>query len=506
MKAIKNIFTGLVLTALLIYSCDDDDFTGNNVYSGPSFVRFHLVLDRDSVPLDGGLNDYGRQTVDAYNHKLIKPAKIPVVLTTADKLSEEVTVHYSTVKTGEFAAYTQSPVNQLSFGPNKYIDTIIIDIDERWDTSKVNQLKFELLEVSDPSISIGSLNDAAPNDKLTFNFGKLITTCTMPTSRIEIEGIQGETFDFKVDFPNGLFVSELESIDLFERNDGFEYTLTQHPIKKGDLSIGYTFTLNENINNDDAFFESRIDLRDDLAYTAIGNTSLQIVKPIKVERDKSTDPASHFYNLSDPYYRTRGEIWWYDEVDNVSEWQSFSTFAHPVIVAAPNPSDPNDPKHEYAVLHAGEDTPDDPSDDVYHHAFKIKFASPNSGRTTNPFALKKLLGNYYADEDQSPGFNIAEALEYYPKDGNNPNEGTVMVVSQRLVISNKEGKVYEIDIKGSGAYSKVSDTLWEMELTVSFTNDELWGGTNKVHYHIFNSLGYQEPDLIDVQGATAVEL
>ncbi|WP_430813917.1 hypothetical protein [Carboxylicivirga sp. RSCT41] len=497
MKAINKIFICLVLTALVIYSCDDEDFAGDNVYSGYSFVRFHLVLDGDSVPLEGGFNEYGRQTVDAYNHKLIKPGKIPVVLTSANELDGEITVDYTTSKTGDFTGYTQSPIGQLTFSRNKLIDTIIIDISERWDTSQVNQLQFELTDVSDPSVQIGSLNDYMPNNKLTFSFGKLTTTCTMPLNRIEIEGLAGESFDFDVDFPKGLFVSEVDGMNLFVSNDGFDYTLTQHPLKKGDTKVTYTLTLDENINNDDVYFESTLSLIEDLAYVPQGNKTLQIVKPIKVDRDKSTFPASNFYNLNDPYYRTYLEMWYYDEGDAVSEWKSSSQFTYPVVVGA---DDPN------GVLYSDRGTPDDTSDDIYHHAYKLKFDSPNAGRTTNAFAMKSIFNNEYTDADKSPGFNIAEALEFYPKDGNNPNEGNVLVISQFLTISSKEDKSYTIGIKGSGTYHKVSEGLWEIVLTVKFTNDELWGGTQEVHYHMYNSRSYQDPDLLDVKGVTPVDL
>ncbi len=494
MKAIRNIILGIVCV-LIVQACSPDDFIGETYYSGPSYLRFFLVLDSDSIPLEGGASKNNNPSVENYTHKLIKPIKIPVALT-ASEINEEVTVEYSTVKTGTYSGYTQSPLDQLRFSKDKLIDTIFIEINERWDTSEVNQLEFELTKVSDPSISIGSLNSHQKNKKLTVSFGHLETTYTFPSNRKVVEGRKGEAFEFSVDFPKGFFMDELESEELFVANDGFDYTLTRNPIKKGDTQITYTCTLDEDINIDDRYYESILTLRDDLAYLAIGNKNLQIVKPLKVERDKAANPAAHFYNLNDPYYRTYGEMWIDYDADGISDWRSFTQFTFPMVVDA---DDPN------AVLYSDGGN-SDPSDDVYHHAFKVRIDSPNAGRTTNAFGMKYLFNDEYTDADKSPGFNIDDALEFFPKDGTSTTEGTVLVTSQYLTISGTSRSSYLIGIKGDGTYSEISDGLYEIILTIEYTNDELWGGKQEVHYHIYNSNVYAEPAPLDIAGPAAVDL
>ena len=493
MKVIKHILLTLGIIFIMA-ACSDEEFIGVTLYNGPAFVRFHLILDSDSVPYENYIRN-DKIATEAYTHKSLRTIKVPVLLTSSN-IENNITVQYSVTKEGDFSDYEIMPSNGLVFKDSQLSDTIKILFNKRWQNEKPTKLTLKLESSDDESVYIGNLNDSMANKQLDISLGEISTTASFNTNRIEIEGIKGETFDFSIDFAKGMTIDEIENLELFEATNSFLYSLIRQPINKGDVKINYSCTLLENINLDDVFFESLLVLREDNNYIPIGNTVLQIVKPIKVERDKNASPASHFYNLNDPYYRTYMEMWFYDEGDAVSEWKYSSQFTYPVIVDA---GDPN------GVLYSDGETTD-PSDDVYHHAFKVRFDSPNAGRTTNSFGLKGIFNNEYTDSDKSPGFNIAEALEFYPKNGNNPEEGTVLVISQFLTISSKDDKQYIIGIKGSGNYFKVSDDLWEIVLTVEFTNDELWGGTQTIHYHMYNSKNYQEPDLLDFEGVKPVNL
>ena len=161
---------------------------------------------------------------------------------------------------------------------------------------------------------------------------------------------------------------------------------------------------------------------------------------------------------------------------------------HPVVVGKDHPN---------AILYDDMGTLD-PADDIYHHAFRIGFNSPNAGRTTNSLNLKRWFENEYTDEDESPGFNIPQALEFYPdNNGTSATSGVVKVVSQDLLISGKQGDgslvAYTLYIEGEGEYMEIRDGVFEITLELRVTNMELFGGTRLAKYKIFNTSDYDDP-------------
>jgi hypothetical protein len=496
MKAIKIFFSLLIVVALVISCNDTESINGETIYDEGSFIRFFLLLDSNDDPIEAPDIENDETAVEEYTHASLKQLKIPVVLTYPG-LSSDLTASFEVVQDGDFNGYSISPENTLNFSSNSYTDTITVSFTERWDASDTIQLNFELSGVSDNSVFIGSLNDSVSNSNLIVTLGELNTTVSFSTNLVEITGEAGEQIEFELEFENYFFTEEVEDIVFFSEDQNFDYTLQQVIEEGNNKSIKYIMTLNEDIQNDYIEYITTLELNTNSEYDPTGTTVLQIKKPINALRDNAVFTAANFYNLSDQYYRTYAELWLYDDSDGVCEWQRTTMFTYPVEVES---------DHENAVLYSDNGTEDE-SDDIYHHAFRIGFDSPNDGRTTNSFGLKYWFSNEYTDEDKSPGFNIQEALEFYPTDGNSETEGIVRVVSQVITISNSDNASYNISISGEGTYKEVSDGLFEIYLEFEATNEALFGGTQTGYYFMYNNSSYGgDPDDLNLSCIEEIEL
>lgn len=483
MKVIKQIVSVLLVVGCFA-GCQQEDPLAVSRYKGPSFVRFNLLLDNNGVPVEG-VTDNSKIAVDQYNQKTVKVLKVPVLLTTAGLGQEPVTVDFSATVTGGFEGFTLSPASrQLSFSPGQLSDTIEVVFNQRWSAAQDTRIDLELTGVSDSSVGIGQPNNHYPNNRLSISLGEIETTCSFATTRAEITGEAGDQLVFEVVCANGVLAADLETEDLFMVRKGFDYVLERHPVQDGDTRIFYTLTLSEAINVDDVYFETAFLLRQTVLFSPVGNTILQVVKPLKIERDKNVNSAAHFYNLNDPFYRTYGESWLDGNNDGICDWNSFNAFTYPVVVSADHPA---------AVLYSDGGTPD-PSDDVYHHAFRVGFNSPNVGNTTNPFNLKRWFNNESTNAANSPGFNIPEAIEFFPKDGSSQTEGKVLVIPQFITVAGTNGNSYVIGISGEGTYQEIAAGVFEIILEFRAENQELFGGVRKVQYHIYNTNSYSDPD------------
>jgi hypothetical protein len=305
----------------------------------------------------------------------------------------------------------------------------------------------------------------------------------------EITGLEDETLEFDIEFPDGFFPDELSGIELIEPGlPDFQYTLNQLPFSIDDTKITYRLTVNEPLDNDLETYLATFMLNEIPDYHLAGNEKFTIIKPENIPRDVSLNTAAHFYDLEDGFYRTYGELWFDFNKNDTCDWGSFNQFTFPVEVPADHPN---------AVLYSDQGTID-PDDDIYHHAFRIGFNSPNVGRTTNSFNLKRWFDNDYTDADESPGFNIPQALEFYPDNGGtSATSGTVKVIAQDLITSGKNGdgslNTYTISIEGDGEYIEISSGIFEISLELRATNNELFGGTRTATYKIFNTPDYEEP-------------
>lgn len=465
-----------------ILACSKDE-SGAEFNIQP-FVRFNFLVSSNNEPLVFPQVNSGLIPQNTFTNKSLKTLKIPVTLSTTT-LKNMVTVNYSITATGSSNAFNVSPSNQVSFQGNKLTDTIYVNFNERWNSNQSITLKLE--SASDTSINIGNLNASNTNDTFTINLDEVNTTYTLPTGRIEIKGEQGEEVLFKVNFPNGFIASEIDTNTMFDFLNGFDYTLSTEKIADDKSFITYKLTLNENIQNDDVYYQTNIILNNSENYSTIGNTVLQIVKPISTPRDNTVNTASKFYNLSDPFYRTYGEVWNDFNKDGICQWSNYTAFTYPIVVSADSPN---------AILYDNKGTTNT-ADDVYHDAFRIGFRTPNAiTTTTNSFNLKRWFSNESTSGINSPGFDINPAIEFFPENGNSTTKGIVLIIPQFITIAGTNGNSYSIAISGDGTYEEISTGLFELKFELKATNDALFGGTITAEYRLYNNSVYPDPENI----------
>lgn len=476
-----KIFSILFL-ALLYTSCSKDDYKlGSEI---DPYLRFHFLVKSDNTPLEYPAVNGNLVPQSTYTNSSVKTLKVPVALTTST-LKNTVTANFSaTSSTGDNDSFTVSPVNQLTFMGSKVTDTIAVSFDKRWAANQSITLKLET--VSDPAIHIGNLTTEAQNDTFKIDLGTITTNYTFPVNQYVIKGEVGETVDFKVNFPNGFFPSELENATIFKFQNGFEYSLTHDDYGDNRSSVTYHLTLLEDLQNDDARYESKITLVNIPNYNATGSINLTIVKPTKSLRDVQSYPASNFTDPTNAFYLTYGEHW-FNNNGNCT-WQTFNALTFPVVVTKDN---------ENAILYSDKGTTD-PNDDVYYDAFKIGFNVATGTNTVNSFGLKRWFSNESNSAAISPGFNITSALEFFPANGNSKTEGTVLVIPQDITIGSSATNTHVIAISGEGTYKEISNGLYEISFELKLTNDKLFGGTVSTQYRMFNSRTYTKPTALSI--------
>ncbi len=297
-------------------------------------------------------------------------------------------------------------------------------------------------------------------------------------SIIQIEGKEEETFVFKLQFPDGFDVEDADRLTFFEASNPFvfDHNIIREPITS-DTEIEYRFTLNEMLP-EQVPFDLFLNLNEVEGYLATTPNTLQISKPATIEL--SGNPAANFYNVDDPFYRTYGENWMDFNEDGICSWQSFNAFTIPLPVDV---DDPNGVQHPNGN---------------YYHRYKVGLVSPNAGRTTNPFNMKRWFNNEATDEENSPGFNISEALEFFPENGDSTTSGFVQVIEQDIIIQSRADNdgnrnTYTVRISGSGTYEELTNGLFEIDLTLQTTNNALFGGTRIAKYKIYNNNSYSDP-------------
>ena len=489
MNRIK-ILSLLVAAAALLSSCSKDDYRLDSTVD--PFVRFNFLTTSAGVPLEYPAVSTSTVPLSSYENKSVKTLKIPVALTHTN-LKSAVSASFSAVSSSnDNESFTVNPVNELVFQGTKLTDTIFVSFNKRWTENQSITLKLET--ISDPNIHIGNLNTTYPNNSFKIDLGTIATNYTFPVNRIVIKGEAGETVDFKVNFPNGFFPSEIDNLEIFKFLDGFNYSLSHDPYGDNRSSITYHLTLLESIQNDDVYYESSISLVNTGNYTATGNTILQIVKPIKSTRDVNANPASKFYDLSNQFYLTYGETWF--DKSGTCAWQAYNAFTFPVVVTK---------DHENAILYSDKGTTN-PNDDVYHDAFRIGFNVASGTNTTNSFNLKRWFSNESTTAANSPGFNITSALEFFPANGNSKTEGNVLVIPQYITITGTNKNSHSIAISGSGTYKEISSGLFEITFELKLMKEELFGGTVSPQHRMYNNKTYPKPAALSIECPKEVAL
>ncbi|MFA9188572.1 hypothetical protein AAGV33_01690 [Flavobacterium sp. FBOR7N2.3] len=480
----------ILFTVALITSCSKDDYKlGSEI---DPFLRFNFLVKSDNTPVEYPIANGSLIPQSTYVNNSVKTLKVPVALTTRN-LKNTVTANFSAVSsTGENESFTVNPINELVFQGSKLTDTIFVSFDKRWAANQSITLKLET--VSDPEIHIGNLNNQYPNDTFKIDLATIETNYTFPVNQYIIKGEIGETIDFKVNFPNGFIPSEIENAPIFKFTNGFDYSLTHDDYGDNRNSINYHLTLLEDLQNDDARYESKITLVNVPNYNATGSINLTIVKPIKSPRDIQANPASKFYDLSNQFYLTYGEHWF--DRNGSCAWQTFNAFTFPVVVTKDD---------ENAILYSDKGTAN-PNDDVYHDAFKIGFNVVTGSNTVNSFGLKRWFSNESGSAAVSPGFNITSALEFFPANGNSKTEGTVLVIPQDITIGSSATNTYQIAISGDGIYKEISDGLFEISFELKLTNDKVFGGTVSTQYRMYNNRVYPKPAALSIDCPKEVTL
>nr|WP_315156800.1 hypothetical protein [uncultured Flavobacterium sp.] len=480
----------LVFTAVLFTSCSKDDYKlGTQV---DPHIRFHFLVKSDNTPVEYPTVNGSLVPQSSYVNSSVKTLKVPVALT-AYNLKNTITASFSAVSSiGDNQSFTVNPVNELLFNGSKLTDTIAVSFNKRWTTNQSITLKLET--ISDPEIHIGNLNTEYPNDTFKIDLAPITTNYTFPVNQFVVKGEAGETIDFKVNFPNGFFPSEIEKASIFKFQNGFEYALTRDDFGDNRSSITYHLTLLKDIQNKDARYESKITLVNSPNYNATGNLTLTVVKPIKSTRDIQAYPASKFIDPTNAFYLTYGEHW-FNNNGNCS-WQTFNAFTFPIIVAK---------DHENAILYSDKGTAN-PNDDVYHDAFKIGFNVASGTNTVNSFGLKRWFSNESNSAAISPGFNITSALEFFPANGNSKTQGTVLVIPQDITIGSSATNTYQIAISGEGTYKEISNGLFEISFELKLTNDKLFGGTVATQYRMYNNRIYTKPAPLSISCPKEVTL
>ncbi|UAM97707.1 hypothetical protein K8354_15625 [Polaribacter litorisediminis] len=488
MKVIKNIL--LVIITVLFLSCEKEDnkrFTGEN----NSFVRFFLLVDSNNGVLEFPEKDGGLVATSQYLKDNLKTLKIPVAIT-AGKIENTIDISFTANVIG-LTNYTITPAKTISFHNEKRVDTIYIKVNEKWDLTNNPEIKLSLTNSSNNAISLGIPNDNLSNKDLTINFTETNFPYSFDINRKEIEGINDESFDFKVLFPNGFIAADIENTALFSTPSTFNYSIEQKPITKED-EVEFTFTVHENLAEDTSL-DTSLSLADIPNYVKGINKYLDINKPIKIDREGN--PALNFYDLSNPFYRLFGEYWRYNTNDMLCEWRSTSVFPKPVIV---------DKNNTNGFLYSDNGTPNDESDDIYHHQYKLGFVGNFAPVGTNPFALRNLFNGASVE---SPGFNLVEAIEFFPKDGNNHTEGIVNVVTQRIVIlKSGEGTAFNVPISGTGTYKLMDATsnLWKIDMEILVDCSEINGEIITRNYILYNNRNYPDPEPINVPCPSEIDL
>jgi len=490
MNPIKIISVLSIVTTLLA-SCSKDDYRLDSSNVDP-YVRFNFLVNSNNTPLEYPAVSTTLVPANTYNNKSIKKLKVPVTLS-SPTLKSAVSVNFSAATSGDANSFSVEPASELLFAGNKLTDTIYLSFDKRWKDKQTITLKLE--NASDPAIHIGNLNTSALNDAFTINLEEIITSYSLSANLMNVKGEVGETIDFKVNFPNGFIPSEMESLDIFKFDNGFEYKLTHDDYGDNRSSITYHLTLLEDIQNDDIPYDTTITLVSTTNYIATGNPTLQISKPIKSPRDILANPAAKFYDLSNKFYLTYGECWF--DKSGVCAWQAYNAFTFPVVV----------PKNSTnAILYSDNGTAD-PNDDIYHDAFKIGFNVASGTSTTNSFNLKRWFSNESTASASSPGFNITSAIEFFPENGNSTTNGSVLIIPQSIAITASSTSAetaagvkkdaHIIKISGEGKYKEISAGLFEISFVLTLENDLLFGGEVSTQYRMYNNKVYPKLDPIN---------
>lgn len=478
----NNWFVFITLLFLLsTLGCSIDSFDPTENYN---FVRFSLLVNSNGQIITKPNSSTNIKESDTYTHRSLSKVTIPVLLSTKP-LDKAVTLKFDVSNSGNFTDYSITPQNnQLTFQPGQLKDSIVITFNGRWPVQNAGSININLLSIDDPSLSIGWSRQLKRMDKITINLGDLSkTNYYFDKNTYSIEGRINEELDIPLLFSQPISKKDLGTFNFIspafvpisacEGEGGtFQYSLTPQPFIDGAQVIVYKLKILERTS-----LPSKLQLKLNTGlsdFVALGITTTDISKPLVDNR--TGDPAANWYDVADGLYRHYGEAWYKDPTTGACRWSTFNTFVKPVVVAANSPFNNGKGFHKY----------------------RIAYLSNNQPIGTNPFDLRRF---YNGADVKSPGYNIPEALDFFPNP-TNPNKGSVSVVAQTLVfIRTADNKTINIPMCGSGDY--VYDPIikqWKMYLEIHCDETSIGGSKDAVKpmYIYSNNLNGKDPENLTI--------
>lgn len=480
MKVTKYyIFCFVLLTSFM--ACEDDKALPETTLED-SFVRFSFQVNQndevlvypDRSPSTSELGDYTFQKRDTL--------RIPVVASSKDEWNDNLTVDFSAVFSStfieqNFQIFPES--RSLQFSKTSPTDTITVIPFSRFENLNQEKITFNITSVSNPAFSLGYDRGFLPLDEFTLNIGDTQPIAyALENVNFNLNGEAGESINFDVIFDQLVTQTDVDGLDFlstefvqFACDEGlaaeFEFEINQSPIEGVSKRINFSLSLTEDAPGFGTNLNIRLNDVGNPNFERQGNTLISVNTPEETVM-RSGDPASNWYNATNIFYRTFGKAWYFNETDQACDWQNFATFTRPVDVTPGSEFDNGQGFHKYKI------------------GFRNVIANPNGNVIgTNPFNLRRY---YDGASALSPAYNQLESIEFFPENGNNPNQGSVKVVSQTLVFIVDENDVdveYTIPMCGSGTYNfNAAENRWEMFVTI-ITDETAIGGSNNAEKKMF---------------------
>jgi hypothetical protein len=484
MKAIRSIW--IIALLLFVLGCErDTDLQEFN------FVRFGLTVNSDGFPLEYPQVRTNLQEVETFTHANFTPLKIPVVLSSS--LSNSPTeVYYTATTEGSYSGYTFSSINKVVIPAGKLVDTLTVAFNSVWSSSDVgvSKLKLQITGTSRENVTVGYPNSIKTNKTLTIALGALDKKYSLEQTLYAIQGNINEEIPIKVKFnapidnatQNGFdFLSEeFISISPCEPNvNSFAYTITQEPYTGLVYEITYKLKLLQTVS---AETNLKITLNSGLPDWQITNITQANVRKLQDTQNRVGDPAAFWYNVADANHRTFGKAWYLNSSSNSCDWSNFFAFTKPLSVPIGSEFDNGQGRHR----------------------FKIGFNTSSTTNTTNPFDFRRF---YQGASVASSGFNIAEAIEFFPTTA---NTGTLKIIPQTLIIvKNSNNQPFAIPICGSGSYSFDNvNNRYIMYVEVVCDETSVNGNNNVIKrmYIYSNNNGYVDPPALTLSCSPRINL
>lgn len=487
MRAINYLLV-LLLVAISFTSCTEHD----SPELENSFVRFGLLVNANGQALEFPQVNASFPETDVFNQVSLKTLKIPVILSSVPR-ETAVEVFYEVITEGDFYNFTVAPTNSLIFQPGTLTDTVRVSFQSRWNQIGTKSIKIKITATSDAAIEIGWPNQDRKMNEITILLGDLEATRYFFNQNLyNLAGTINEELLIPISFSQPISNADVGDFNFIATSfealsicDGagaaFDFTLEKLPFQDGATTIFYKFKLLETTP-----FASnlKLSLNSGLTdYVIFGTSQTNIFKPDFVVRQG--DVATHFYNVADVLYRTYGKAWYFDPTTNSCDWSNFNTFTKPVPVPAGSEFDNGNGFHKYRIGFVGN--------------------TPPIG--TNPFDLRRFYGGANVT---SPGYNISQAIEFFPENGNSTTQGTVKVIAQTLTfIKSSTNTAINIPICGSGNYFfDAVNNRWTIYLELHCDETQINGNNDVVKrmYIYSNNNNYVDPPALSGGCATRLNL